>query len=585
MWRSPTRLAIHGLRAEREQRITIDVAYRYFATPKRKFIIADTPGHGRYTRNMVTGASTADLAVILIDARAGVVTQSRRHGFIASLLGIQHLVVAVNKMDLVDWSQERYEDIVADYTSFSEKLDIHDITFIPISALLGDNIVTRSEPMSWYQRPTLLEHLETVSVAADRNLVDFRFPVQYVIRADQDFRGYSGAIVSGTIRPGTEVTVLPSGEQSRIASVHRYDQEVEEAFAGQAAVVTLEDDIDISRGDMIVRRQNLPVASTSFEAVLCWMDDQQPLIPSSRLLLRHTSRTVPAFIDHIRHQIDVETLHHQEADGLRLNEIGSVNINTAAPVFFDSYQSNHATGAFVLVDPGTNGTVAAGMIRHERRTVQAVLPGEDGHHQVSSNVAWEQATVIREQREERNGHRAAVVWLTGLSGSGKSTIARALEAELFASGRQVTVLDGDNVRHGLCGDLGFGEADRHENLRRVGHAAKLLFDAGQIVIGAFVSPFQRDRDSIRGLFPVGRFLEVYVRCSLEVCEARDPKGLYEKVRKGEIAEFTGISSPYEVPARPALVADTEIKNAADIVVEILSQMPSFGAVPQRAGAE
>ena len=447
-------LITDGLRAEREQRITIDVAYRYFATPKRKFIIADTPGHVRYTRNMVTGASTADLAVILIDARAGVVTQSRRHGFIASLLGIQHLVVAINKMDLVDWSQERYEEIVADYSDFSEKLDIHNITFIPISALHGDNIVTRSKCMPWYQLPTLLEHLETVSVAADRNLVDFRFPVQYVIRAGQDFRGYSGAIASGTIRPGTEVTVLPSGEQSRIATVHRYHEEVDKAFAGQAVVVALEDDIDVSRGDMIVRSKNLPMSTTSFEAVLCWMDDQQPLITGSRFLLRHTSRAVPAFVESIRHQIDVDTLHQQQADGLRLNEIGSVSINAASPIFFDSYQGNHATGAFVLIDPGTNGTVAAGMIRHERRALRTVLPGENGYHQVSSNVQWEQATVTLEQRERRNGHRATVVWLTGLSGSGKSTIAKALEAELFGSGHQVTVLDGDNVRHGLCGDLG-----------------------------------------------------------------------------------------------------------------------------------
>jgi len=550
-------LLLDGLSAEREQGITIDVAYRYFSTARRKFIIADTPGHEQYTRNMVTGASTAELAIILIDARNGVLTQSRRHGFLVSLLQIPHLIVAVNKMDLVDYSQNIYESIAREYTAFSEKLDIHDITFIPVSALKGDNIVTRSENMSWYNGHTLLHMLENVHVSADKNLIDFRYPVQYVIRPHLDFRGFAGRVLSGTVRKGEEVAILPSGKTSRVKTIETYDGDLEEGFAGQSIVLSLEDEIDVSRGDMIVRKNNLPQVSNQFEAIICWMDEL-PMSRTGHYILKHTTRLIKAFITKIVYKIDVNTLHREEAAAFSLNEIGRVEIRTALPLYFDPYKINHGTGSFILIDPVTNRTVAAGMIRGVQRTVDDVAQQKPAQAHKSPNVSWEGGAVDRSLWEQRNGHKAAILWFTGLSGAGKSTVARKVMKSLFDAGCQVMLLDGDNVRHGLCGDLGFSGRDRSENIRRVGEAAKLFYEQGTIVVCTFISPFRKDREFVRSLVQEGRFIEVHVKCDITVCKRRDPKGLYKKAETGEIAEFTGVTSPYEEPAQPEVLVETDV---------------------------
>ena len=517
-------LLTDGLRAEREQGITIDVAYRYFATPKRKFIIADTPGHIQYTRNMVTGASTAELAIILIDARKGVVTQSKRHGFIASLLEIPHILVAINKMDLVDYDAEVFRRIVADYTEFATKLSVQDLTFIPISALLGDNVVHKGDNMPWYDGPTLMHHLENVNVGGTRNLVDFRFPVQMVVRPHQDFRGFAGQIASGTVAPGEEIVVLPSGRSSRVRAIHFLDQELPEAAAGDSVMLTLEDEIDISRGDMIVRKRNLPHVSNQLECILCWLNEE-PLNPQTQYILQHTSHQVRALISELNYRIDVDTLHREAAHTLGLNEIGRAKITTTQPLYFDPYRLNRTTGSFILIDPYTNVTVGAGMIRRRARSLDEVVTVQPERRK-STNVVWEGTEITREMREQRNGHRAAVLWFTGLSGSGKSTVARQLEKRLYEQGCQTTYLDGDNVRHGLNGDLGFSAADRKENIRRVAEVAKLGFDHGNLVLCTFISPFAEDRAFARSLLPEGRFVEVYVKCDLEVVKRRDPKGLY-----------------------------------------------------------
>ena len=459
-------LLTDGLRAEREQGITIDVAYRYFATPKRKFIIADTPGHVQYTRNMVTGASTAELAIVLIDARKGVLTQSKRHGFLASLLQIPHILVAVNKMDLVDYAAAVFHAIVDDYRAFASKLTVQDITYIPISALAGDNVVHKSANMPWYEGPTLLHHLENVTVGSSRNLVDFRFPVQMAIRPNQNFRGFAGQVASGSIAPGEEIVVLPSGRTSKVRSITTMAGELPEAAAGDSVILTLEDEIDISRGDMLVRRNNLPQTAHQFECILCWMDEE-PLNLQNTYLLQHTTRQVRAYVSELNYRIDVDTLHRSPAHTLQLNEIGRVKITTTQPLFYDPYQLNRATGAFILIDPYTNNTVAAGMIRRQAQELEDIV-SQEGTRQRSTNVVWESTAITRGMREERNGHKAAVLWFTGLSGSGKSTVARLLERRLFAAGVQTFYLDGDNVRHGLNGDLGFSAADRKENIRRVG---------------------------------------------------------------------------------------------------------------------
>lgn len=572
-------LLTDGLRAEREQGITIDVAYRYFATPKRKFVIADTPGHIQYTRNMVTGASTAELAIILIDARKGVLTQSKRHGFIASLLQIPHILVAVNKMDLVDFNERIYQDIVDEFTDFASKLSLQNLIFLPISALLGDNVVEESSKMSWYDGPTLLHHLEHVSVGASRNLVDFRFPVQMVLRPNQDFRGFSGQISSGTISPGEEVVILPSGLESKVRAVVALEGELSQAAAGDSITLTLEDEIDISRGDMIVRKQNLPYVANQLECILCWMNEQ-PLNPQNPYIMQHTTRQVRAYVSELNYRIDVDTLHRDmEAQTLGLNEIGRVKITTTHPLYFDPYRMNRNTGSFILIDPNTNVTVAAGMIRRRARnldeyiTQQTELPSE---RQRSSNIVWEELGVTREMRERKNGHRAAVLWFTGLSGSGKSTVAKALEKRLYELGCQTMMLDGDNVRHGLNGDLGFSDEDRNENIRRVGEVANLFFENGNLTLCTFISPFRADRDLARSLVPQGRFFEVFVSCDLEVCKKRDPKGLYAKALSGEIPNFTGISSPYEEPSAPEIVVETDIHSVEDTVNHIIEELTRHG---------
>ncbi|MFP4427673.1 MAG: sulfate adenylyltransferase subunit CysN, partial [Spirochaetaceae bacterium] len=491
-------LLTDGLRAEREQGITIDVAYRYFSTARRKFIIADTPGHEQYTRNMVTGASTADLAVILIDARNGVLTQSKRHGIIASLLGIPHVVVCVNKMDLVEYSKERYEEIVAEYQEFAQKLNIHDIEFIPVSALMGDNVVNRSEKTPWYHGSPLLQFLENVTISADRNLVDFRFPVQYVVRPHQDFRGFSGQVVSGTIKVGEEVVALPSMHHSRVRSIHFYTEEREEAMEGESVIITLEDEIDISRGDMIVRRHNIPEVEHEFEATLAWMDERHELSTSTNYILQQTTNRTQAFVDEVLYQLDVNTLHRNDTETLRLNEIGRVKVTTAKPIFYDPYDRNRNTGGFILIDPHDYRTVGAGMIRHSSRSTIEELRREERGKRLemprSTDITWDPGLVGPQDRIRRNGHKPLCLWFTGLSGSGKSTIAKQVEKELFDQGYSVVRLDGDNVRHGLNGDLGFNREDRRENIRRVGHVARLLYDYGHIVLCTFISPYQEERE-------------------------------------------------------------------------------------------
>lgn len=571
-------LLTDGLRSEREQGITIDVAYRYFATPKRKFIIADTPGHIQYTRNMVTGASTAELAIILIDARKGVVTQSKRHGFIASLLEIPHILVAVNKMDLVDYDQATYERIVDEYTDFAAKLSIHDLTFVPISALMGDNVVNKSEKTPWYDGPTLLHHLENVNVGASRNLVDFRFPVQMVVRPHQDFRGFAGQIASGTISPGEEVVVLPSGKTSRVRCVHSYTEELEEAVEGDSVMLTLEDEIDVSRGDMIVRKNNLPQVGNQLECTICWVNEE-PLNLHGAYLLQHGAHQVRAFVSELNYRIDVDTLHRDTVHTLNLNEIGRVKITTTQPLFFDPYKLNRNTGSFILIDAYSNVTVAAGMIRRRSSTVEEVVNLQPDRRK-SSNIVWESTEISREMREGRNGHRAAVLWFTGLSGSGKSTVARRLERRLFEQGCQTTYIDGDNVRHGLNGDLGFSPADRKENIRRVAEVARLAFDHGTLTLCTFISPYRADREFARSLLPEDRFIEVYVKCDLEVVKRRDPKGLYAKALSGEIPEFTGISSPYEEPSNPEIQVETDVQSVDDIVDTILDELARRGLLTQ-----
>jgi bifunctional enzyme CysN/CysC len=538
-------LLTDGLRAEREQGITIDVAYRYFATPKRRFIIADTPGHTQYTRNMVTGASTADVAIILIDARNGVLEQSRRHSFLATLLGIPHLVVCVNKMDLVDWSQDRFEEIKADFEAFAMKLTVGDLSFIPISALTGDNVVDKSAEMPWYNGTSLLQQLEDVHVSSDRNLIDLRLPVQYVIRPQQskdkklhDFRGYAGTIASGVMKPGDEIVVLPSGFTTKVKAIWGPGgTELEEAFAGQAVTVELRDDIDIPRGDMIARPHNRPLVGQDVDAIVCWLHGESQLKPGGRYTLLHTTRSTKAVVRGLDYRLDVNTLHRDEqADNLSLNEIGRIRLRTQVPLMFDAYHRSRETGSFILVDDATNNTVAAGMI--------------SGASQQDSQVVWHGGAVRREER----AHKGMTVWLTGLPGSGKSTVGAEVERRLVASGRPAYLLDGDNVRTGLNADLGFSPGDRAEAVRRVGELAKILADSGTIAVVSMVSPFEGDRNLVVESHTTSDvpIAVVHVDTPLEICERRDPKGMYAKGRAGEIKDFTGIDSPYEPPVGPHL---------------------------------
>ena len=565
---------LDGLAAEREQGITIDVAYRYFETPKRKFIIADTPGHVQYTRNMVTGASKADCAIILIDARNGVLTQSKRHGFIISLLQIPHLIVAINKMDLVGYAEDVFNRIVEEYENYSQKLDIHDIVYIPVSALKGDNVVGKSQKMSWYDGTTLLRYLENIHITADRNLVDFRFPVQYVIRPHLNFRGFAGKIVSGTITPGEEVVILPSGNSTSIKSVVTCDGDLPEAFSPQSVVLSLADEFDVSRGDMIVRKKNLPQIEKCLEAMICWMDEKA-MTMTTPYIMKHTTKSVKAYITKIVYKIDVDTLHRKPAGTFLFNEIGRVEISTSAPIFFDSYKVNHATGSFILIDPLTNNTVAAGMIRDAARHIEDYVDNKSGDSdklRKSRHTIRHGLNIPLIDREKQNGHKAAVLWFTGLSGSGKSTIASDLEKRLFNLNCKAVLLDGDNIRNGLCSDLGFSPEDRKENIRRAGEIAKIFFEQGNIVLCTFISPFRQDRKLARSMFTKGRFIEIHVHCDIDECRRRDPNGLYKKAQAGLIKDFTGLSSPYEAPSMPELFIDTEslsLRKCVDMLEEFL----------------
>ena len=569
-------LLTDGLRAEREQKITIDVAYRYFATPRRKFILADTPGHVQYTRNMVTGASTADAAIVLIDARQGVLTQSKRHAFIASLLGIPHLLVAVNKMDLVEWSESVFRRIVEDFTTFAERLTVPDIRFVPISALEGDNVVTSSVRMPWYHGGPLLDILETLAPGRRRNTIDLRFPVQLVIRPHQDFRGYAGTVASGTLRPGDEVVALPSGTEAVVQTVGCADGLMDEAQAGDAVIVTIDREIDLSRGDMLVRRRNRPQVTTRFDAYLCWLHEQ-PLEAGRSYLLLHTTRQVAAYVERVEYRVDVDTLHRDAADTLGLNEIGRVEITSAAPLCVDSYRMNAATGSFVLIDSATNATVAAGMIRGV--VAPSSPPIASGLPSASPNVTWSGPNIPRARYEARHGHGGLVVWLTGMSGAGKSTIANAVEHRLFAAGYRTMLLDGDQLRHGLTRDLGFSPADRAENIRRAAEVARLFLETGHVVLCAFVSPYARDRDMARSLIGGDDFAEVHVTASLPTLAARDPKGLYARdAGTGEIG-LSGVRSPYEAPTDPLLRLDTETMSADDAATQLVELIEA--RVPRR----
>ncbi|MFT5472535.1 MAG: bifunctional enzyme CysN/CysC [Candidatus Promineifilaceae bacterium] len=558
-------LLTDGLKAEREQGITIDVAYRYFSTDRRKFIIADTPGHEQYTRNMATGASTCNLAIILVDARYGVLEQTRRHSFIASLLGIKHLVIAINKMDLVDYSEETFDRIRKEYEGFAAKLQATELYFLPMSALSGDNVVDPSENMPWFKGAPLLNYLETVPISGDRNLIDFRFPVQYVLRPDLNFRGFAGTIASGIARKGDEVMVLPSRKTTRIKSITTFTGELEEAFNPMAVALTLEDEVDVSRGDMLVSPNNAPHVAHDFDTVLVWMHDEE-LVVGKEYLLKCGTNVVPARVNEVKYRFDVNTLHRLDADTLNANDIGRVSISASRPIAFDSYTRNRGTGALVLIDRVSNSTMAAGMILERDASVSA--KGKAPEKPVSGNITEEASLVSADERRKVLGHGATTIWLTGLSGSGKSTIAKHLEKDLIAQGCAAFILDGDNVRHGLNRDLGFSAEERTENIRRVAEVAKLFNAAGIVVITSFISPYLSDRDEARKTIGDNNFIEIHVDTPLDVCESRDPKGLYKKARAGEIDRFTGISAPYEAPETPQLVLKTDELSIEDSVKKI-----------------
>jgi bifunctional enzyme CysN/CysC len=579
-------LLTDGLRAEREQGITIDVAYRYFQTAQRKFIIADTPGHERYTRNMVTGASSADLAVILIDVRKGVVEQTRRHAFIASLLGIRHLVVCVNKMDLVGYAQAPFERVEQEFREFCARLETTDVTFIPISAVEGENVVERSEQMGWYQGPALLYHLEHVHIASDRNLIDCRFPVQWVVRtgpgsaptpeppiwpgaglvggsgrAAREYRAYAGQIAAGVFRPGDPVVVLPSGDATRIASVESFDGPLAEACAPMSIALRLVDDLDVSRGDMICRPHNRPTVEQDIEAIVCWMADA-PVVTGGVYAIKHTTRSARAAVEEVRYRIDVNTLRRHENPGqLGLNDIGRLRLRTSVPLIFDEYRRNRTTGSFILIDEATNRTVGAGMI------IETHLERPDAKQ---ADIRWDSSRMARSARWSLLGQRGATVWMTGLPAAGKSTIAAALEERLARDGFRAYRLDGDNLRYGLNSDLGFDPRDRAENIRRVAHVASLFADSGTIAIVSVISPYTVDRELARTVHDRNGldFLEVFVDTPLEECERRDPKGLYARAREGKVRGFTGVDAPYEVPRE----ADLELRPCDEPLDELVERL-------------
>jgi bifunctional enzyme CysN/CysC len=553
-------LLVDGLAAEREQGITIDVAYRFFATEKRKFIVADTPGHEQYTRNMVTGASTADLAVILIDARKGVLTQTRRHSYLAHLIGIRHIVLAVNKMDLVGYDQGRFDAIVADYRDFATSIGIDAFTAIPMSGFKGDNITALSDNTPWFTGPTLVDHLETVPVGADGDSRPFRMPVQWVNRPNLDFRGFAGTIASGSVRPGDAVRILPSGRTTTVSRIVTFNGDLPDAGPDQSITLTLSDEVDCSRGDVIVAAGDPPEVADQFSATIVWMD-AAPLLPGRSYWLKLGTQTVSASVREPDHAVDVNTLAKLSAKTLNLNDTGVAEIATDRGIVFEPYDTDGGApsrdlGGFILIDKLTNATVAAGMIRRALRRAQ--------------NVHWQAVEITRDLHAAQKGQQPRLLWFTGLSGSGKSTIANLVEKKLHAMGKHSFLLDGDNVRHGLNRDLGFSDADRVENIRRVGEVAKLMTDAGLIVLTAFISPFRAEREMVRNMIPAGEFFEIFIDTPLEEAERRDVKGLYKKARAGEIANFTGISSPYEAPEAPEIRIDTRMVSpeaAAELIIE------------------
>ncbi len=555
-------LLVDGLAAEREQSITIDVAYRFFSTDKRKFIVADTPGHEQYTRNMVTGASTADVAIILCDAREGIVTQTRRHSYIVSLLGIRNVVLAVNKMDLKEYDESVFNKIVDQFSESVKELNIDSVTAIPISALHGDNIVEKSTQTPWFHGTTLLSYLETVNV--DENPMQdspFRMPVQWVNRPNLDFRGFAGTIASGEIHPGDAIRVQPSGKTSSIKQIVSFDGEMDKAIAGQSVTLTLNDEIDISRGDIISTTDQPASSADQFESTIVWMSDD-PLLPGRPYLLKIGTKTVSATVTTIKHEVNVDSLEHTAAKQLELNAIAVCNINTDQNIAFDAYEENRETGAFILIDRISNATVGAGMLHFALRR--------------SDNIHMQAVDVDKEKRSELKKQKACVVWLTGLSGSGKSTVANIVEKKLAAMGQHTYLLDGDNVRHGLNKDLGFTDADRVENIRRIGEVARLMVDSGLIVLTAFISPFRSERAVARALVDDGEFLEVFVETPLHIAEQRDPKGLYKKARRGELKNFTGIDSPYEPPEQPEILVDTAAMSAEQAAEKIISELRRKG---------
>jgi len=551
-------LLVDGLAAEREQGITIDVAYRFFNTEKRKFIVADCPGHEQYTRNMVTGASTADLAVILIDARKGVLVQTRRHSYLCHLIGIRNIVLAVNKMDLVDYSQDIFDTIVSEYTEFARSIGIESFTAMPISGFKGDNITSHSANTPWYKGPTLVDHLETVEVNSARDAhKPFRMPVQWVNRPNLDFRGFSGLIATGEVKPGDAIRVLPSGKTSTVSKVVTMDGDQLQAVAGQSVTVCFADEIDCSRGDVIATADNPPQAADQFETTLVWLNDE-PMHVGRAYWLKLGTQTVSVTVQHPKYAVNVNTMEHVAVKTLELNAIGVAEITTDKPIVFEAYGDNRSLGGFILIDKITNATVAAGMLHFSLRR--------------SQNVHWQALDIGREAHANLKNQKPAVLWFTGLSGSGKSTIANLVEKKLHRMNRHTFLLDGDNVRHGLNKDLGFTEADRIENIRRVGEVSKLMADSGLIVITAFISPFKADRDMVRAMLPEGEFLEVFIDTPLAVAEERDVKGLYKKARAGDLKNFTGIDSPYEAPARPEIHVDTtrlSPEEAANLIVDKL----------------
>ena len=556
-------LVVDGLAAEREQGITIDVAYRFFSTEKRKFIVADTPGHEQYTRNMVTGASTADLAVILIDARKGVLTQTRRHSYLVSLLGIRHVVLAVNKMDLVDYSHDVFVAIESEYREFARQIQLDDITCIPVSAVAGDNVVVRSERTPWYRGPGLLEHLESVAVGREASDAAFRMPVQWVNRPNADFRGFAGLVASGHIGVGDAVRVLPSGRTSRVARILVGPNDVAEAATAQAVTLTLSDEIDVSRGDVLCAADAPPAVANQFEATIIWMHDE-PLLQGRAYLMKIATKTVTATVAPIKYRVNINTLEHLAAKKLELNDIGVCGLELSSPIPFEPYKDSRVLGGFILIDRLTNNTVGAGLLHFALRR--------------SQNVHWQALDVNKRARAYLSHQKPCILWFTGLSGAGKSTIANLVEKRLHADGRHTYLLDGDNVRHGLNKDLGFTNEDRVENIRRVAEVARLMVDAGLIVLVSFISPFRSERRMARGLVDAGEFFEVFVDTSLAAAEARDVKGLYKKARRGELKNFTGIDSPYEVPEAPEITLDTALLDPEAAASQVIEHLREAGII-------